>query len=209
MQEKVVEAVMRASDIVQRILVFARTGPPSTGPIDMFERVHDSLVLIKAAVPSTTIVVEELDKDSGDICGDPADIEIVIMNLMSNALDAMGGRRGVLTVNLARVVIDAPQKLLSGMIEPGQFVRLTVSDTGCGIEPNDLERLFEPFFTTKPIGKGTGLGLPAVHGVVSSYGGYVDVASVPGKGTSFSVYLPSYERISNSAEKQDGTVVQA
>jgi CheY-like chemotaxis protein len=123
------------------------------------------------------------------VIGDATQVHQVVMNLCWNAIQAMANG-GTLSVKLDRVTFDAPKVISNGRITPGEYVRLTVSDTGTGIEPKVLERMFDPFFTTKGVGAGTGLGLSLVYGIVRDYGGGIDVDTRLDMGSAFTVYLP-------------------
>jgi signal transduction histidine kinase len=114
----------------------------------------------------------------------------MLMNLAVNARDAMPDG-GLLSIKAEVVKLDPTQARLNREARPGQFLRLSVTDTGCGIPPEVLPRIFEPFFTTKPVGKGTGLGLAAVYGIAKQHGGWVDVESQPGQGASFHIFIPA------------------
>ena len=135
--------------------------------------------------------------------GDPTQIHQVLMNLGTNTYQAMRHEGGNRTVKLSAMEVDAAFAGRVGDLQEGSYVRLVVTDTGAGIDPAARERLCDPFFTTKEVGEGTGLGLAVVHGVVTKHGGAISVESDPGKGTSFSVYLPWAER--REAEKEEQT----
>jgi len=134
-----------------------------------------------------------IDTGSGLVLADPTQIHQVFMNLCTNAHYAMLDGDGVLDVNLEPIDVEAEFAELYANLQTGPHIRLTVSDTGHGMDPETVERIFEPFFTTKGIGEGTGLGLSVVHGIVKSHSGEVTVESEPGKGTTFQVYLPQVE----------------
>jgi len=120
-----------------------------------------------------------------------AELEQIGLNLCTNAVDAMRDKGGVLEITLSPVILDAEVAKAFQDIPPGEYVRLTVSDTGCGIDPTIIDRIFDPFFTTKDVGQGTGLGLAVVHGLVKIHGGAVAVASIPGQGSTFTVVIPT------------------
>jgi CheY-like chemotaxis protein len=130
-----------------------------------------------------------LTADDAAVIGDPTQIHQVVLNLSTNALQAMKNG-GTLRVGLEVLVLDAPAALVTGTIAAGEYVRLSVSDTGAGIDPSLRERIFDPFFTTKEVGVGTGLGLSLVHGIAADLGGGVNMQSEVGRGTTFEVYLP-------------------
>ncbi|WP_229507758.1 nitrogen regulation protein NR(II) [Massilia sp. Dwa41.01b] len=185
----ILDAVERGSKLSAQLLAFARRQPlhPSVVNVRSLLERMDSL-LQRAAGESVAI----------DLAGgatlwnalvDPNQLENVILNLVINARDAMGGK-GKVTIALDNLSIDSAAATADPEIEPGEYVRIAVTDTGEGMPPEVMERAFEPFFTTKPEGKGTGLGLSMAHGFVKQSGGHIRIASVPGEGTTVSIYLP-------------------
>ena len=187
---RVIESVSRGSDIVNRILKFARTKSGESVDVNMFTSISDSMALIKAANPSTVKIKEDIDPDSGMIKADPAEVEVVTLNLASNAIDAMANKLGTLGVSLKNIAVMENDASNAAGVPPGDYVCLGVSDTGCGMDDATKRRIFEPFFTTKEVGAGTGLGLAAVHGIVSVCDGFVTVDSTLGKGTLIELYFP-------------------
>jgi CheY-like chemotaxis protein len=124
---------------------------------------------------------------------DPTEIYQIVMNLCTNAAHAMADNTGVLTVGLGNLALEREQTAHGMTVPPGNYLLLTIQDTGSGISPENMERIFEPYFTTKGVGEGTGLGLALVHGIVKNYGGGIKVLSEPGKGATFQVLLPMVE----------------
>jgi len=184
--DQVAKAGERAADLVRRLLVFGRKSDELKKPVEVAPVVAETLKLLRASIPSSIDVVQSIDSRCGHVMADPTLIHQVVMNLCTNAYQAMQGAIGKLEVTLAPVVVDPSRATLPA----GSYVKLTVTDTGPGIPGHIANRVFEPFFTTKEVGKGTGLGLAVVHGVVANCGGNVSFESTPGKGTSFYVYLP-------------------
>jgi len=187
--EQVVKAGERAADLVRRLLVFSRKGDEATKPVEIGPVVVETLQLLRASIPSSIDFRQEIDPNCGYVLADPTLIHQVVMNLCTNAYQAMQGSIGCLEVTLSPMEID-PRSTARVRLPGGPYVELIVSDTGPGIPAKIADRIFEPFFTTKDVGQGTGLGLAVVHGVVSRCGGAATFESVPGKGTSFYVYLP-------------------
>ena len=189
--EQVLAGAHRARELVKQILAFSRKGQdePMTG-VDISTIVNEVLKLLKASLPSTIEIRHDVEK--GVALVDATQIHQVILNLCTNAAHAMEGK-GRLDVSLIRTYLDESQwnafPALSSL-EPGRYLKLSVSDTGHGMDEKTLQRIFEPYFTTKETGKGTGLGLAVAHGIVRRHGGEITVQSEPGKGSSFSVYLP-------------------
>jgi len=189
---EVVKAGGRAKDLARQILTFSRKGAEEREPLRIHLLVLEALKLLRASTPSTIDFQVNISNDCGMVLADPSGIHQVVMNLCTNSYHAMTGEGGGLTVSLDSVVLQ-PGQLAEYHNDGGTFVRLTVRDTGHGISPDILEKIFDPYFTTKPQEVGTGLGLSMVHGIVKSHGGHITVESEVGKGTCFSVYLPTVE----------------
>ena len=192
--DEIVSAINRARDLVQQILLFSRQMNKDTAPLNIVPLIRETLKLLKATLPRSIKITEDIPADEAYVMADVTQIQQVLMNLCTNAFHAMQEQGGTLTVSLKEVQIDARNKILIVPQAGGRYCRLTVSDTGHGMDQRTQERIFEPFFTTKPVGKGTGLGLSVVHGIVHNYGGAVTVCSEPGSGTTFDVYLPLIDR---------------
>jgi CheY-like chemotaxis protein len=150
-------------------------------------------MLLRAGLPFTIEIHRTFDPAAGMVLADPTQLLQVIMNLSVNALQAMEGQRGRLEIFVRQEVVGEKFAALHPPLVPGSYCTLAVRDTGCGISPDVQARMFDPFFTTKDIGKGSGLGLSVVHGIVSNHGGAILVESAPGKGSTFTVYLPRFE----------------
>jgi len=179
----------RGRALVERLLAFSRSGVAERMPVHVEKVVREVLDLVSARLPSGTTVRAELDAGAAAVLGDATQVHQVVANLATNAIQAMPGG-GTLRVALALEAVEAPRAATIGVKAPGEFVVLTVADTGAGIAPEIIERIFDPFFTTKEVGMGTGLGLSLVHGIVTELGGAIDVSSVLGEGSRFAVYLP-------------------
>ncbi|HYL26018.1 MAG TPA: ATP-binding protein, partial [Burkholderiales bacterium] len=180
----------RGKGLVERILAFSRSGPGERVPVHVQSAVEEALEIVTASLTAGIRLEQRLDAGDAAVVGDATRLHQVAMNLCTNALQAME-HGGVLTVALGRVAVMERRALSHGTLAPGPHVRLAVSDTGCGIPPAVLERMFDAFFTTKGVGEGTGLGLSLVHGIVADLGGAIDVATQPGAGTTFTVWLPA------------------
>lgn len=182
-------ATMRAKDVVRQILSFSRHSLIERQPLRLTPILEDTLTLLRSSIPTTIEIHKHLDADTDVILGDPAQLSQVIMNLCTNAYQAMGNG-GTLSVDLMNSVVDRGSGLTIAELPAGQYVRLTVKDTGPGIDPEHLSRIFDPYFTTKKVGEGTGMGLAVARGIVTNCGGEIVVDSERGKGTAFHVYLP-------------------
>ncbi|MFZ2633309.1 MAG: response regulator [Desulfosalsimonadaceae bacterium] len=186
--EEVFKASLRAIDLVKQILVFSRQSETQLFPIRIHLIIKEALKLLRSSLPST-IEINQNIRALGTVLADLTQIHQIMMNLCTNASHAMSENGGELSVSLIQV--DVPNDKSGPMdLPPGPYLKLTVSDTGCGMTPDVQNRIFEPYYTTKGIDKGTGLGLAVVHGIVQNHGGRITVESEPGNGSSFHVYLP-------------------
>jgi PAS domain S-box-containing protein len=190
--DKILKAANRAKNLVKQILTFSRQTTLEFSPLSIKLIVKEALKLLKASLPSTIEIHDNIESDA-IVMGDPTQIHQILMNLCTNAGHAMREQGGILTVSLINLLSDSDFILQYPELKRGPYMQLTVSDTGSGIPSDVLEHIFDPFFTTKNLGEGTGMGLSVVHGVVKSLKGVIDVKSVPGKGTSFNVFLPIIE----------------
>ena len=176
---------------MRQILAFSRQTPSERRLVHVGAIVEEVIHLLRATIPSTIAIRQEIATDFDQTIADPAQLHQVLLNLCTNASHAMGAKGGILTVRLENVALGGPERPPVGHLPEGAYLKLSVQDTGHGIPPEILQRIFEPFFTTKPVGEGTGLGLSVVHGIVKSHGGEIHVASSPGAGSTFTVYLPA------------------
>lgn len=189
--EEVMKAANRASDLVQQILAFSRQSEKKFRPVRIDTILREAMKLLRASIPATIEIKQKTPKDFGCVLCDPTEFHQVIMNLCTNACHAMEERGGTLEVVLEKKHLSQPTPTSDGRMLPvGDYAVLRVSDTGEGIPEEIQARVFDPFFTTKEVGKGTGMGLSVVHGVVARIGGSVTFESRPGKGTAFEVSLP-------------------
>ncbi|MDY6986803.1 MAG: PAS domain S-box protein [Thermodesulfobacteriota bacterium] len=187
----VLDGCLRAKDLVGQILSFSRQTEQELKPTMISPIFKESLKLLRSSIPTTIDIRHHISCASDTVLADPTQMNQVLMNLCTNAAHAMAQRGGTLEVKLENVVLREDEAMPYQGLLPGVYVRLTVSDTGHGIESQLIDRIFEPYFTTKEVGEGTGLGLAVVHGIVKSHGGVITADSVPGKGTTFTVLLPS------------------
>ncbi|MGF6347845.1 ATP-binding protein [Variovorax sp. W2I14] len=190
--DRVMQAGARARLLVRRILDFSRSGIAERVPVNMQALVEEVIAMLVPTLPPGLRVDARLQSGSAAVVGDGTQLYQVVMNLCTNAVQAMGkvSDEGVVSLRLDRVDIAEKRSLLHGDIAAGSYVRLDVGDTGPGISPEVLQRMFDPFFTTKKVGEGTGLGLSVVHGIVADIGGAIDVATGEGRPTVVSVWLP-------------------
>lgn len=186
-------AGMRARDLVKQILSFARQTKEEQASIQVASIVKEVLKFLRSTIPATIQIKQNITSQS-NIKGSAIQIHQILMNLCTNAVQAMGDQGGILAVNLKNIEISDSLSEVSILgLKPGEYLELIVADTGHGIPSAHLNSIFEPYFTTKPHGEGTGLGLAVVHGIVKKYGGAIKAASILGKETIFTVYLPRLE----------------
>lgn len=179
-------------ELIQQILTFSRQDEKKLKPVMVKPLVKEVLKLIRVSLPST-IKIDQNFKGDPLIMADSKLIHQVLMNLCTNAGHAMEKNGGTLLVELQSIEIDKENSLKMEKIKPGQYVCLTISDTGCGMTSEVKQRIFNPFFTTKEHGHGTGMGLFVVYGIISGFGGAIIVYSEPGKGSSFKLFSPAME----------------
>jgi len=191
--DEIFKASDRARELVRQILIFCRQSNQERMPLKISVIVKEALKLLRASLPSTIEIHQKIEGHSGKILADPTQIHQVLMNLCTNAGHAMREKGGVLEVNLRDEYLDSEGVAGIHDLSPGPYFRLTVRDTGHGIDKTVMERIFDPYFTTKEKGEGTGMGLSVVHGIVTSYGGAITVDSQPGKGCTFEVFFPKIE----------------
>ena len=191
--EGVISSGMRAADLVQQILQFARRGEAAFAPVDIGPVLKETLKLISVTLPKNIAVDVSLSPDACTIMGDPTQIHQVLMNLCTNAYQAMRASGGALSVSMDEIELSEERRFLAAILRPGRYVRIEIADTGPGISREIKDRIFEPYFTTKKMGEGTGLGLSVTLGIVERHGGAIDVESASGKGTVFRVFLPLTE----------------
>ncbi|MBI5578960.1 MAG: PAS domain S-box protein [Deltaproteobacteria bacterium] len=187
---QIMAAAQRAKQLVKQILAFSRHTKQEKHIINLKPIVKETIEFLRSSLPAAIQLKYHLDPNSGQVLADTTQMQQVLMNLCTNASHAMETEGGVLEIDLRNVELAEEDVRFESEVEAGGYARLTVSDTGHGIDPTILSRIFEPYFTTKEQGKGTGLGLSVVHGIIKSYGGMIRVYSEMGKGTSFRVYVP-------------------
>jgi nitrogen-specific signal transduction histidine kinase/CheY-like chemotaxis protein len=194
----------RAGALVRQLLAFARRQPLAQRSLSVNQVVLDVESLLRRVIGEPVKLQTELAEDLWTISGDPAQLEQVLMNLCVNARDAMP-EGGTLTVRTRNTEVDADFAARHSTVPGKRMVEVSVQDTGAGIPAGTLERIFEPFFTTKAPGRGTGLGLAVVHGIVRQHQGTVEVSSAPGRGSTFQILLPAIEGLPLEVERKKRT----
>jgi CheY-like chemotaxis protein len=185
----VLTAANRARGLVDQILAYSHSQHGQRVAVDLGRIVAETLELVRGSLAEGVHLEMHLPSQPLPVIGDATQLHQVAMNLCTNALQAMDGS-GRLAVTLAATELEAERMFQHGTLAPGPYVRLTVEDSGPGMDEATLARIFEPFFTTKEVGKGTGLGLSLVYGIVTDAGGAIDVTSKLGSGSAFTIYLP-------------------
>jgi nitrogen-specific signal transduction histidine kinase len=183
-------AARRATDLVRQILTFSRKQPPRRAAIALAPVIADSVRLLRASLPAAIAIELHLEDEAPLVLADATQIHQVVMNLCTNAWQAMRNERGRIAIWLDGVEVPAPIRGHE-RLTPARFARIRVQDTGEGMDAHTLERIFEPFFTTKSAGRGSGLGLSVAHGIVKEHGGTITARSQAGEGSVFEVLIPA------------------
>jgi PAS domain S-box-containing protein len=197
---EITQASSRASDLVRRILAFSRPNSAKHKHIQLQPVIAEALQFVRSTLPAMIAIRSSLPADMPLVAADSTQIHQVLVNLATNAAHAMEAHGGIMDVRLDCADLTPQMAACGPDLRPGRYVRLTVGDTGSGMNPETMARIFDPFFTTKPLGQGTGLGLSIVHGIMQSCGGAVRVQSDVGKGTRFHLYFPALECVSAEDE---------
>jgi len=199
-------ASIRAKDMVRQLLAFSRKNDEESKPLDIAPIIKESMKMLRTAIPSSIEFKQHISDDPCRVMGDAAQINQIVMNLVTNAADAMSEEGGLLDVTLENTILQEEKACFDWMLSSGQYVRLRMKDTGEGIEPEIMDRIFEPYYTSKEIGKGTGMGLSVVHGIVKRHGGGIRVESEFGKGTAFEIYFPALVEMIEEEKEPDGEI---
>jgi PAS domain S-box-containing protein len=196
-------AAMRASELVKQILTYSRQGEQNLKPVKLAEDISDTLRLLRSTIPASIEILKNIDDQIKDsmVDADPIQIEEVLVNLCTNAAYAMG-EKGLLTVSLSLESLQDGQLPMQPASLSGDCFRMDITDTGSGMTPELVEKIFDPFYTTKPEGAGTGMGLAISHGIIGRHNGLLTVASSPGEGSTFSIYLPLSEKVNEGFHEE-------
>jgi len=203
--DKVLGASHRAATLVKQILAFSRQGKSEQRPLQPAHIVKEAINLLRPALPSTIEINQHIESNKS-ILADPTQLHQIIMNLCTNAFHAMEQAGGIIEIILKDCELSQDALKEYPEVHPGSFVIISVSDTGSGIDPDIWGRIFDPYFTTKEVGKGSGMGLSIVHGIVTRYGGFITCGNNFGKGTVFNVYFPSIDQEIASEIKPDAVI---
>lgn len=200
---QVLHAAERSAALTQQLLSFARKGVVNPRPLDLNAHLHNSEPLLQRLAGRQMTLQLEAEANLWPICMDPGQLDQVLANLTLNARDA-SNEAGTITIRTDNVLLEAGECTQITGATPGEYVRLSMVDTGCGMSEDVLKHVFEPFFTTKAVGKGTGLGLASVFGIVQQSRGGIAVSSTVGQGTTFQIYLPRYRGAVEDVQTQEG-----
>lgn len=199
------KASFRAKNLVQQILSFSRQGNLEKHPINISKIVHEALNLIRATVPATIEITTDIPSNLGTVLANETQIHQIVMNLCTNAYQSMDKEGGSIDMEISSTSIGTKDVTIYPDLDPGEYLKIIISDTGSGIPEEILSKIFDPYFTTKKPGEGSGLGLSTVHGIVKDHGGCIKVYSEPNRGTSFQIFLPVAE---SKVKKIDCSVEQ-
>jgi PAS domain S-box-containing protein len=192
--DQVLKAGHRAKDLVKQILAFSRKSEQDKKIISLTPIVEEALKLLRASLPTTIEIKQNIEPNLDAIFADPTQMHQVMMNLCTNSAHAMGDTSGILNVELHNVDLHVKRAAQYPELNPGLYVKLSISDTGHGMDSVTMDRIFDPYFTTKEQDKGTGMGLAVVHGIIKGHGGGIQVQSTPAKGTRFDILFPIMEK---------------
>lgn len=188
--DQVLRAGHRAKDLVKQILAFSRKSEQDKNVISLASVINETLKLLRASLPTTIEIKQNIESNLDAIFADPTQMHQIVMNLCTNSAHAMRDRGGILTVDLHNVDLHINQASQYPELNPGPYVKLSISDTGHGMDSAIMHRIFDPYFTTKEKDKGTGMGLAVVHGIIRGHGGGIQIQSEPGKGARFDILFP-------------------
>ncbi len=192
--DKVLEASERAADLVKQILSFSRQDETEYILLQPANVVNKAITLLLPTLPATIEITQDIDTETGLIFADPTQIHQILINLSANACHAMEETGGTLDISLKELDLSRDSITYESHFDSGSFIQLSVSDSGPGMTQEVRNKIFDPYFTTKGVGKGTGMGLSIVHGIIKNYGGFITLSSDPGKGTTFHIFIPVIDK---------------
>jgi len=202
--EEIRIASLRAKEVVKQLLSFSRKSEENRYPINIVPIITESLKLLRSSASANIEFIQNISRNGYTILAEPTQIHQIMINLCTNSIHAMEKTGGCIAVTLENIEISLQNRELHPNLEMGKYLRLSIGDNGHGIAPGHLERIFEPYFTTKDIGKGSGMGLAVVHGIVKNHDGVIKVNSILDKGTTFDMFFPAIE----AREKRQANVIQ-
>eukprot|EP01156_Anaeramoeba_ignava_P020828 Anaeramoba_ignava/c17307_g1_i1.p1 GENE.c17307_g1_i1~~c17307_g1_i1.p1 ORF type:complete len:800 (+),score=105.30 c17307_g1_i1:12-2411(+) len=199
---EVQKAAARAADLVKQILTFSRQKEKKRETIYLYTILKEAVKLLRGSIPPTIVIKTKIDENCRPISADPTQMHQIIMNICTNSYQAFNGKDGLIEINLEEVKVDQEKINEYVTIQKGYYNKLTFSDTGCGMDSQTQEHIFEPYFTTKEKGKGTGLGLATVHGIIKNHNGYIFCNSEINIGTTFTIYIPIPEKFEKKQNEE-------
>lgn len=188
--QEIMRAGLRAKEVISQLLTFSRSTELKRQPVDIIEIIKEALKFLRATISATIDIETDIRVTRPYIEADPTQIYQIFMNICSNSAQAMEERGGVLSISIEDFKSKHPFRAGADYLPEGEYIKITINDTGPGIAPEIQEKIFDPYFTTKETGKGSGMGLAVVHGIIKKHKGIIRCSSAPGKGTSFIIYLP-------------------
>ncbi len=197
---EVIKGATRASELVKHILTFSRQSEMDKKTVQLNLIVEDAIKLVRASIPTTIEITKELDCENSTIIADPVQIHQIMMNLCTNAAHAMEQHGGTLYISISKVNLSDSDLKNHPHLLSGTYIRLMVRDTGTGMNRKTMERIFDPYYTTKEVGKGSGIGMAVVHGIIRNHSGMITIESNPGEGSSFHVFFPE---VKGTPQKKD------
>jgi CheY-like chemotaxis protein len=204
--EEIRRASIRAKDMVRQLLSFSRKSDQKRAPLNLVPIINESMKMLRTAIPSSVEFSVQIPDEPCNIMGDAVQINQIMMNLTTNAAHAMAKEGGLLEVTLENIVLLEEKPCFNGVLSLGAYARLKMRDTGKGMAPETMARIFEPYYTTKDVGKGTGMGLSVIHGIMKGHLGGIRVESELGKGTHFEVYFPALEKMIEEEKEPHGEI---
>jgi signal transduction histidine kinase len=204
----IITASSRAEEMVSRLLSFSRITDAEKKPVDLISSIEESLRLMRSSLPSNIEIIRNFNASQIAVMGDQTQLNQVMVNLCTNAAHAMNGSGGVIEVHIDTKVFETDESAVLDNLTQGRYVEITISDTGHGIPEEIIKRIFDPYFTTKEPGKGTGMGLAVVHGIIKNHGGAIKVESAVGKGTVFTIIMPVIDAILDCEPAFDSEYIQ-
>ncbi|QEN06548.1 response regulator [Oceanispirochaeta crateris] len=205
--EQIMKAGFRARDLVKQILYYSRKDSSQCQSVYVFEIIQEDLKLIRASIPSTIRIEEDLDPQCGNTLADPTQIHQIMMNLCTNAAQAMDEKGGVLTVRLSTAYLSETELKDDPSLTAGPYILLQIEDNGTGIKNRDIHKIFDPYFTTKEVGKGSGMGLAVVAGILKNINAGIRLDSSFGTGTSIKIYFPRVESHPIEPKQEDSVPI--
>ena len=196
-------ATLRARDVVKQLVDLSHAADLQRCPLDLCAQTQYTLKLIRASLPSTIDIIENIPSSAQMVLADANQMQQLLINLSTNAFQSMDSQGGVLTIAIDAMKLAGTETDLHPDLEPGDYAVLSISDTGQGIAPEIKEKIFDPYFTTQEVGKGSGMGLAVAHNIVKNHGGTIELESKIGKGSTFRIYLPRTEQTGAAASARD------